>query len=391
MLHKRSVTACCALTLFFAGTVFSAAETVALHPLKGELYEIAEVYFGILQEALLKASGSWSVYVISEDEDWPDDIPPGGFSAFLCPRPTITGGSPYAFTGEVAEDPDYDGHYRLRLYFWDMQNERMLAMDELTAPDPATCEQIMPLLLDNLFIMAGQAPPAGAPKRSGSSSMGSSWDPARWIYVGPANSGRRTTPTDNPEEWIYLGPERDKWWNLGLRGGGGSSQWFYNLKKGSIHNSVSDFWNVNAALQLAFNFTRWFAIQTEANFAADIGMLEDGTSSWSWSMTVPVLLRVNLIGSHLRAGLYAGAYYYLPLAVTNGGLVDGNAEYKPDLPGVTFGISVGWKAGAGNIFLDGRFEYDGLWYDRGRDPVYYRNSFKMNIGYEWGLGNKADK
>ena len=58
------------------------------------------------------------------------------------------------------------------------------------------------------------------------------------------------------------------------------------------------------------------------------------------------------------------------------------------MPGYTFGMSVGWKVGPGFLFLDGRFEYDGLWYNYGRDPVYYRNAFRLGVGYEWGILEK---
>jgi hypothetical protein len=159
-----------------------------------------------------------------------------------------------------------------------------------------------------------------------------------------------------------------------------------------VNNNVTDFWNANAAIQFSLHLARFFDIQTEANFAADLGKVSIGGDEpalfSNFSLTVPLLLKLNFQGGRLKTGLYAGAYYYLPLFQINGEALGAYGEFKPDLPGFTFGASIGWKAGSGYLFVDGRFEYDGLWYNYGRDPVYFRNSFKANIGYEWGLGNK---
>jgi len=409
MLNKKFFITCYILVMVLVGPVFINAQTIAIHPLKGEPYEVAVMYAEVLQNTLI-ATPDWSIFVIVEDDNWPGDVPPGGFSAILCPRPSITGGAPYALTGEVADDPEYYGSYRLRLYFWDMSTESLLAMDELTAPDKSTCEMIMPLLLDNLLPAARtaavpvSAPPvvAAAPTPTpgpAPAPSAASFDPSRWRYIGPPNSGRRTTPVDNPEEWIYFGPDGPKWLNLGIRIGGGSSQWYYDFGAANTlgNDNVSEFWNANVALQASLNISRFFAIQTEANFSADIGNYSyfDGGSGlmedrvfWDFALTIPLLFRFNLIGSHLRAGIFAGPHVYLSLASVDGEALGDLGIFEPDLPGFTFGLSIGWRLGPGNIFLDGRFEYDGLWYNQGRDPVFFRNSFKVNLGYEWTLINK---
>jgi len=390
-MHKKIFIACFVLLAVLAGPVFVDAQTIALHPLKGEPFEIAVMYAEVLQNALRNSAG-WQLFVIVEDENWPGDVPPGGFSAILCPRPSITGGAPYAMTGEVSTDPEYWGSYRLRLYFWNMNDESLIAMDELTAPDKSTCEMIMPLLLDNILPIAKRpAPAAPAPTSS------AAFDPGRWLYIGPSNSGRRTNPMDNPEEWVYLGPEGAKWLSLGARAGGGSSMWYYDLGVPNAlgNDNVSEFWNMNGALHAALNLSRFFAIQTELNFSADFGKYADGSSGVieektfaNMSMIIPLLLRFNLIGSHLRAGIFAGVHFNIPLAVIEGEALGDYANFKPDIPGFTFGLNIGWRLGPGNIFMDGRFEYDGLWFNYGRDPVYFRNSFKVNLGYEWAILDK---
>jgi len=403
MLRKKLIISCLALALFLSALpAFSAGETIALHPLKGGPYAIVNMCFDVLYKSLLKVPGSYVIYVITED-DWPPDIPPGGFPAILCPRPSITRGASYVFTGEVAEDTEYYGSYRLRLYLWNMKTERIVYMDELTTPDRATCEIIMPMLLENMMSFIGKEQPASAavvqqPARpTGSGSSASSWDPSRWMYVGPKGPGQKTNPVDNPDQWVYMGPEREKWLYLGLRGGAGSSQWMYDMSLApGLTNNVTDYWSANAAFQLSFHLARFFDIQTEANASADFGPYGDASSGTvknggvfvNYSMTVPLLLKLSLRGSHLKVDLFGGAYLYFPLGQTNGAALGSYGEYKPDWPGLTFGVSAGWKTGPGYFFLDGRFEYDGLWYNKGRDVVYYRNTFKMNAGYEIGIITK---
>jgi hypothetical protein len=208
MLRKKFLIPCFVIALFFAAVpVF--AEIIALHPLKGEPYQIADQFFDVLQQALAQAPGDWTIYTINlNDPKWPGDVPPGGFSPTMCPSPSITRGAPYVITGEVSEDPEYYNSYRMRLYLWRTEDFKLLAIDELTAPDRFTCEMVMPLLLDNMLpAIEREAFPAVSAKATPSPARGPAWDPNRWLYAGPKSRNQKSNPVDVPEEWIYRGPQ----------------------------------------------------------------------------------------------------------------------------------------------------------------------------------------
>ena len=406
---KKPRLPCFVLMLLLAGFSLPAEEIIALHPFKGEPKEIADEFFDVLFNELLHVPVQYIAFPISLD-DLPPDIPPGGFPANICPSPEITHDASYTITGEFYADLDYADSYRVRLYLWDMALRRLLIMDELTAADRETCEYRMPYMLNWLLSWIDRdklaAPDPGVEERSwvlGEAAAppepppAAPWDSSRWAYIGP-KGGEGTTALDNPDQWVYLGPEPEKWLHLGLRGGAGYSQWFYKPDPGRAPGSrdTANFWNANAALQAAFHITRFLDIQTEVNVASDFGSVaniidgsaEGNGTAFAWSLTVPLLLRLGLRGSHLKAGVFGGAHLYLPLGTTNGDSLGDYFDYRPDQPGFTFGLNIGWKLGPGYLFLDGRFEYDGNWYNKDKGPVYYRNSIKVNTGYEFGLFNK---
>jgi len=134
--------------------------------------------------------------------------------------------------------------------------------------------------------------------------------------------------------------------------------------------------------------------QAEANFNADYGKVEDiltgeltGTFA-SYSMTFPLMLKLLLRGSQTKVGIFAGAYYYLPLFQTGQKYIPDYYDYKPEPPiGIVAGLSAGWMVGSGFIFIDGRFEYDGH-YGADFNGINYRNSIKLSLGYEAGLIRK---
>ena len=405
------------LTWFPVQTV--QAETIAVHPFQADNKEIAEIFSSVLNMELFMVPGSYSVYSIGTD-DWPLDVPVGGFPAYICPSPSLTMGLPYAITGEVFNDPDFSGSYRLKLYLWDMKEKRLLVHDELTARDRESCEKQMKYLLAWLLSWVGReeqvpvAVPVPEPVRAEAPAQAekvviireqvpqtmAAFDRSRWNYIGP-KGGEETTPVDNPDKWVYLGPEREKWLYLGARAGMGSSQWYYDQNNPFYlkNQDTSDFLSANLSMQLSFHVMRYLDIQTEANFTADFGSLGDSTSGTvkndgvfiNWSLTVPLLLKLNLRGSHVKAGIFGGAYFYLPLFQTNADKAGDYFDYKPDIPGFIFGMSLGWKAGPGYLFLDGRLEFDGQWRNSGRDQFYYRNMTKINLGYEVGFINKKAK
>ena len=430
MRYLKKMFLCLLFTVFLAGFSITSAQgqSIALHPFQGNNRVIAEVFFDVLISELYAAPVAYSIYYI-DLEDLPPDVPAGGFPAHVCPSPSLTKGASYAITGEINDDPYFSGSYRLRLYLWEMSENHLLTYDELTARDRGSCQEQMSYLLpwilswigkektDGMDVVEIEPYTAPEPPRIEEPAKNENlvrvaeaqplpqiqpaWDPSRWLYIGPKGSEAKAgTPADNTDQWVYLGPETEKWLYLGVRGGMGTSQWYFDpsLTASYGNQDITSFSNANLSLQLSLHVLRFFDIQTETSFNADFGSLANVTSGSlkqeglfvNWSLTVPLLVKLNLRGSHLRAGIFGGVYLYLPLWQTNSDKLGVYFDYKPDLPGIVLGMSLGWKLGPGSLFLDSRFEYDGRWFSSHKDQFYYRNMVKFNIGYEMGFIQKKN-
>ena len=403
------------LSLMLVAALPLAAETIAVHPLKGEPEEIAEIFFEVMLETLRESHGKYTAIPISLDNLTPD-IPHGGFPANVCPSPSVTAGALYAITGVVGPDADHHESFRVSLYLWNLTDRRLIFHDEMTAADRETCEYQMPYMLLWLLswlerekspdeTMAGQHPEAPWVwvQRFPTSSGQNAWDPTHWVYIGPkGKGGEETSALDNPNQWVYLGPEKEKWMHLGVRAGMGTSQWFQKPDPDNFmrNHDVTEFWSASIALQASFHVLRFLDFQSELNVISDFGEVADGASGTvesagiasSWSLTLLILIKLNMRGSHMKAGVFGGIFFYVPLTTVNTQLLDNYLKYMPTQPGFIFGINAGWKLGPGYLFLDTRFEYDGKWYRPENaaesGPVYYRNSFKVSTGYEWGFVSK---
>ncbi|MCL1837177.1 MAG: hypothetical protein FWG46_06505 [Treponema sp.] len=400
------------LLLLLAAALPLSAETIAVHPFKGEPVEIADIFFEVLLDTLRNSHGQYRAIPISLDSFTPD-VPPGGFPANVCPSASVTAGALYAITGTVSPDVDHHDSFRVSLYLWNMTERRMIFHDEMTAADRETCEYRMPYMLLWLLswiewdkspddVMVGQHPEAPwvwVERFPSPYARPEAWDSSHWVFIGPkGKGGEDTSALENPDQWVYLGPEQEKWLHLGVRAGMGTSQWLQKQDPDSAvrNHNVTEFYSANIALQASFHVLRFLDIQTEFNFNSDFGVvgydngddIQSDDIAASWSLTVPFLIKLNLRGSHLKAGVFGGVYLYVPLATTNAGSLDGYLDYKPDQPGFTFGMSVGWKLGTGCVFLDARFDYDGNWLTEGNGHVNYRNSVRVNAGYEWGFVSK---
>ena len=363
-------------------------ETIAVHPMWGATDE--EQYIApFLQSIVISllpgfpvpgTFNPWNVYIIDLENDLPADVPEGGFPPYICPSPSLTNGAEYAITGEVNIDQDNYGFY-LRMYLWRMEDNRLLVSDQMWAYDMESFEQGARGFLRYLL---SQIPVETEPAEEN-------------LYVYPV-----PRPEDEEGEEISRPPppyeeEPQKWLWLGLSLGGGSSTWFHasaatdNLPAGNHYASL--LFNANVAFRVTAHLLRFLDVQTEANVAVDFARYSEFLHSggddivFRWYMTVPLLVKLNLTAGRVRAGVFAGPYVYIPLALQSKAAVDSRFEYEPDFPGFTFGTTIGWKLGPGNIFLDARFNYDGRWDDIW-DIVYLRNTIKVNIGYEMGFFKK---
>jgi hypothetical protein len=359
-----------------ASTTSAEKKNVALVEFKGSPDNIIRQFGQILQQAL-PGAGDYTSYIVDMN-NLPPDVPPGGSPAYVCPSPSITNNAPYALTGEVTPDPDDPSNYHLRLYLWEMDNNRLIFSDEMTARDGAECQQNLPPLL--LWIFSWLKEPE-APELQPQPQIVTEETPA------PAE-----TPDSEPEKWLYLG----------LRGG--SSLRFYNREEADpfLESQALHFYNVNAAFSVAIHLFRYLDLQVEANYSTDEApftyTIEDSddlnTAPFiSQYMTFPLLVKSTYREGSFMAGAFGGLYYLLPLGQMKNDFLDGEFDYKADIPlGYTLGINFGIKAGPGNIFIDLRWAADiGKLVKENGDPLYQRSMVSLNIGYEFGLISKKKK
>ena len=347
------------IVLFLTCISLNANETIAVHPLRGspqeseQISRMAHIFFDAIIHTLPEVPGGYLSYPIDLSLLSPD-VPEGGFPPWVCPSPSITRNAVYAITGEMAPDPGIPGGFRLRLYLWQLDGTRLLGSDEMTIEGPEDLS-ILPFFLEWVL----------------------SWIVDEADIECPSGIGDQ----EMERYWLYLG----------LRGGGGYSQWTHDFKDDSTDHIITSFTSINAALQASVQLTRFFELQTEFNFIADFGPVEDhiageeDSSLFSLELKIPILAKLVLQSGRLRTGLFAGAYLHLPLMHSGSDATLSYYDYRANIPGFVFGMNVGWHLGRGHLFFDGRFEYDGHWFTNEPESINYRHSARFNIGYELGF------
>ena len=353
------------LLLFFLVLVFplslAAQDLIALHPLRAsaESASMAELFFDRMRRELPEAGGGDYGAFIIDLTRLPPDVPAGGFPPYICPSPSITGRSLYAITGEASPDEVFPGAFRMRLYLWRMDGSRLLGSDEMTLTGPGDLEMTGGFLAYVLSWIEEDVPA----------------EPVI-IYAEPEIVLVPVEAEPHEENWLYVG----------VRGGMGYSRWTYDYRDSSTHHDVTSFISTNISAQASVYFTHFFAVQTELNYVYDVKT--DGDSYSSQSLNVPLLAKFVMRGAHIKAGIFGGIYYHLPLSQSGSAEVRDYYDYTADFPGFVFGMSMGWKVGPGYLFIDGRFAYDGHWFTSDLGTINYRNSTRVSVGYEMGFFQK---
>ena len=366
-----------ALFLLFVSGLHS-QELIAVHPLhaQAESAEIAAIFYDlVLREIPRLQDQNYRVYAIDLSR-LPPDVPPGGFPPWITPSPSITRGAPYALTGEVSVDPEFSGNYRIRVYLWRMDDSRLLGSDVMITSSRSDAELKMPgfveWMLSWIYYEVTPEPIIiyvdGEPR-------------IIETFVYPEFYEDPEVPEPPQEHWLYLG----------LRGGIGSGSWVHYTGDSSISvRPNTSLLSSNAAFQAEFRLSRFLSIQAEANFLYDFGSVNMGageTSFTSMSFQFPLLAKLSYRTDNMGVSLFGGAYFHLPLSQSS----DEDwaldiYKYEPGFPGITFGLSVSTRLGPGFIFIDTRYELDGLWDDTpeiGR--IDHRNTLRFNIGYKLGF------
>jgi hypothetical protein len=300
----------------------------------------------------------------------PPDVPPGGFPPYVCPSPSMTKDAPYALTGEITSGDDGD---HVRMYLWEMANNRLLFSDELVALDKDQFQGTLPSMLEWLFSWIG--------------------DPAQAAESGGPAAGSPGAGTRVDDKWLYLG----------LRAGPAFG--FYARAEGTpfTEQAVTNFGNLNAAFQASVQLLSFLSVQTEVVFATDFAPFRwldktdptqislRGNALSSYSLMIPLLLKYTYRQPRYYGAAFAGLYAAMPLGEME--TKSGNFKYSLDTPaGYVLGIGTGMRAGPGFLFLDIRWSADlGQTCDNKGDPLYKRSMVSIGIGYELGLINKKPK
>jgi hypothetical protein len=346
---------CFVFMLIFTLSTAQAQQTIALHPLKGDSPDTDMRFFNEILRALSEFPGSFIPYPINLEDDETVDVSSGGLPAYICPQPILTKDAPYAITGELIEIND--PFYTIRLYLWDMTSRVVLISDEVIVDTTETEAKYLPHLI-------------------------------AWMLSWIENE-RPVTPekSADPEYWLYVG----------LRAGGGDSTWHFNVFDDNIKREyVTHFLSGNFSLQGAVHLLPWLDLQAEVNLCVDLSQpwnadKAEGAFSSTY-LNIPLLFKFNWRSGNLKAGIYPGVYFYLPLSKKVDEKMGNRFDYKPNPPGFVFGGNIGWKVGPGFLFVDGRFEYDGLfWTPAPADSTFYRNLVRLSIGYEMGFLKKNEK
>jgi hypothetical protein len=354
MKNKTIATVCFAFMLCVAFPSIIAAQTIALHPLKGDSPEVAKRVFDEMVQALFGLPTPYIPYQINLEDDETLDISTGGLPAYICPQPILTKGAPYAITGEVLSISD--SVHTIRLYLWDMSSRVVLISDALIVDTDEDEAKNLSHLLAWMLSWIDREKPAVT-----------------------------SEPVAEPEYWL----------SFGTRLGGGDSSWYFNTLDHNFNKKeyVTHFLNGNFALTGTVHLLPWLALQAEVNFSIDFSQPwnTEATEGFLVSsyLTIPLLVRFNWRSGNLMTSIYPGVYFYLPLFKTENENLGSRFDYKPNPPGFFFGGSIGWKLGPGYLFVDGRFEYDGVyWETPPSDRAFYRNMVKLGVGYEMSFVKK---
>ena len=205
----------------------------------------------------------------------------------------------------------------------------------------------------------------------------------------------RDIKENDPEFSFYLLSKSNFRFSLGGRAGAALN--FLTLSgdiSGSVENPSPGF---EPAVQAAFHFTGFFALQTELALSHDkvsySGTETPGgayTASFeSYSLRLPLLLRFTYSPGIFSVSGFAGVGFSIPLGdmKLKSSLYE-DSSYRFSLPPYYVGgVTLGLKLGPGVLFSDIRFSGDFaktvIHDNSGTLALYSRNTLSFSLGYEY--------
>ena len=293
----------------------------------------------------------------------PPDVPPGGFPPFVSPGPSMAGGRPFALTGETNYNAA-ESNWRLRLFLWDISDNRLLFTDEMAVLGRDVMAMIMPSMLDWLFSWVPvptppppPEPPPPPPPPPAPPPVVAVEAQQVVVYQGAAA---------NVHHWVYFGVRA-----------GGNLQMFRPLwPELRVDDSFDLQWeNVSAAASLNFQFLRFLGLQFEG-----VALMDFAHDDMVVSFMFPALLRLTARRGTSSLSLLGGPYFFWS---PEGQGIQFN--YMDELPwGFTAGFNIGNRFGPVYIFMEARWFYDMFGNYRAMD-FDHRNTVNVSLGFELGL------
>ena len=292
----------------------------------------------------------------------------------------------YALTGEVFFDDEFE-EYHYQLWLWNMVEPTLVYTDELVAENFEEADLYIPAMVEWIFSHVFSV--------SDEYEMG---------------LGKEEPPDDDDTspnaEWKH------KWLYLGLKGGL-TSRFYLSALPSDITEADQSSLSFEAGLQAAVQFLPNFAVQVEALFTMDKARFSyiehtpnttdevDGAQvrvnhDWeytSYSLNIPVLIKLPFRPHRFLVAPYAGIYVTLPIGQMthyNGKTgADERFDWKNTLPvGYIAGFDLGIKLGPGVLFTDIRYAADIGKASRDSGDLYTRHGLTFSLGYEIGLISK---
>ncbi|MDR0689924.1 MAG: PorT family protein [Spirochaetaceae bacterium] len=329
-----------------------------------------------------------------------EDVAPQEVSVFLYPeilelRPDeppesrFLGASKYVLTGESYFDVENLQHFQM--WLWNSETGRLVYTDELVSEDYEEAVMYMSPLVNWIFSQIPRDEPAATAEEMSETA----------VALAAETTAETVSETVLPKD---VDVEKKRLFrgelHAGLRGGASFNTYSIIQRTGGYEGDKSQSFSYEAALLVDFRVFRFFGLQAEAVFNADIfnalkvaqntAVVDEVNSLF---LTFPLLLKVPLEFGAFNLSFYAGPYATIPLgnARIQSNVEAGTFAIKIDPPvGFILGLDIGFPLGPGKILLDGRYGRDfGITSIQNslRLP-YARDRISVSLGYKFLLWNR---
>ena len=330
----------------------------------------------------------------------PADVPEGGFPPFVAPSLSLTLDSPFSITGDLSSNP-VSGQWHLRLFLWQMADNRLLFSDEMAAFGREDASVTMPFLLEWLFSWIPTDEAAAEPmviylEREPEVIVERVYlerEPAEpivervYVELEPEVIVERVYVEREPEiiERVVEAerpapPPEHHWLYAGARGG-----WSLTLLSDPWNGeNIDTGWrNFHAA---ASAHGRLHSFQVSENIFLQPGAVLELAFSRDFdlgatALSVPLMPAVTARAGGSAFTLMGGAYAFFPLAAS--GDARFGLEGESFLWGVTAGARIAQRVGPGYLFTDLRWSRD--MFGGARTDYFRRSAASVSIGFEIGL------